>query len=145
MTDEEKKIENIKKKLVQRMVDHSRFIKNSKYGEFIIQTNEVQSFLILLILLKVVLPNKNLSEYLEKSTLGNLINSFRICASSLREASLINYLDLYNNSCNALAHKMYTKKELTEKDCELAIKLGEKILMELKSLLNFKNNFKKTV
>lgn len=105
----------------------------SKYGQFIIQTNEVQLLLVFLILLKA-LPSRELKYYLERSTLGNLINSFRICANS-SELCLIRPLEKYNAARNALAHKMYSKKKLTEKECELSIELGEEILEVLTLVL----------
>jgi len=43
-------------------------------------------------------------------------------------------LESYNSSRNALAHEMYTKKKLTEKECELFIESGEKILTKLKEI-----------
>lgn len=132
MSDE---IQKIKSRIAQRMVEHNRIVENSKYGKFIIQTNEVQLLLILFILLKTTSPRKELKEYLEKSTLGNLIYSFNICAKSSGELSLINSLESYNISRNALAHKMYSKKKLTLKDCELAINLGEEILKKINALL----------
>lgn len=129
------KIQKIKSTMAQRMIEHNRIIENSKYGKFIIQTNEVQLLLILLIWLKTNSPRKELKEYLEKSTLGNLIYSFNICAKNSGELSLINSLESYSASRNALAHKMYSKKKLTLKDCELAINLGEEILKKINTLL----------
>lgn len=116
--------------MAKRMLGYDIFSENSKYGQFIIQTNEVQLLLILLILQRVNLPDKKLSGFLEAGTLGNLINYFRVCAR-LNELPLIKSLELYNQSRNALAHKMYTKKRLTVKECELSIELGAEIITAL--------------
>ena len=125
----------IKELLVKRMIEQTRILRHSKYGQFIIQTNEVQFYLISLIFLRTILPSKKLKQYLERLTLGNLINCFRICVKNSVEASLVDGLEIYNNKRNALAHKMYTNKKLTETDCKLSIKLGEKLLTKLKSLI----------
>jgi hypothetical protein len=108
--------------------------KNSKYGQFIIQTNEVQFYLIFLIILKTALPSKKLKEYLEECTLGNLIYKFKTCSNEPFELSLIESLKKYNESRNSLAHKMFTREKLTEKECELSVELGEEILISLKFL-----------
>jgi len=108
--------------------------KNSKYGQFIIQTNEVQFYLIFLIILKTVLPGKKLKECLEEYTLGKLIYKFKTFANEPLKLSLIESLKKYNESRNSLAHKMFTREKLTEKECELSIELGEEILWGLKFL-----------
>ena len=133
--EEEENIKHIKELLVKRMIEQTRILRHSKYGQFIIQTNEVQFYLISLIFLRTILPSKKLKQYLERLTLGNLINCFRICVKNSVEASLVDGLEIYNNKRNALAHKMYTNKKLTETDCTLSIKLGEKLLTKLKSLI----------
>lgn len=130
---ENEKIEQIKNKLKGRKIEEVHIHRNSKYGEFIIQTNEVQLRLSALILLRTTQDEK-ISKYLEGLTLGNLINCFRICAKNPIELAFADCLDLYNRSRNALAHKMYSKKELTETDCETSIKLGEKFLIKLKEM-----------
>ena len=135
MDKEGKNIKQIRKLLVKRMLEQKRILRDSKYGQFIIQTNEVQFYLTSLILLRTILPSKKLRQYLERLTLGNLINCFRICVRSSNELSLTDFLESYNEKRNALAHKMYTNKKLTETDCESSIKLGEKLLTELKSLI----------
>lgn len=142
------KKENRKRKLPEyffkQMFENDRVRKNSKYGEFIIQTNEVQKILTILILLRTFKPYKKFKKYLERITLGNLINNFRICVKNSEELLLVKSLELYNESRNALAHKMFTKDELTEKECKLSIELGEEILGGLRDLLRLllpkKNN-----
>lgn len=131
--ENKKNIENIKKKLVERESNQRDIHRNSKYGKFIIQTNEIQFYLSTLILLRTT-QDKKISKYLEGLTFGNLINCFRICAKNPIELAFADCLDLYNRSRNALAHKMYSQKKLTEIDCETSIKLGEKFLIKLKEM-----------
>ena len=133
---EEENIERIKELLVERWDKQTRILRDSKYGQFVIQTNEVQLHLISLIFLRTTLPSKKLKQYLERLTLGNLINCFRICVKNSVELSLTDDLETYNEKRNTLVHKMYTNKKLTETDCKLSIKLGEKLLTKLKSLIN---------
>jgi len=135
-------IERVKKALVEQKIKQMHIHLNSKYGQFIIQTNNVQSLLFLLILSRTVLLSKRLIKYLERLTLGNLINCFRINTKNPVELSLIDSLDIYNGARNALVHKMYTKQALTERDCELSIKLGEELLIELKALIRESMNKK---
>lgn len=132
---EEKNIDEQFKQRVKQMYIH----RNSKYGQFIIQTNIVQHYLFLLILRIIIqrksLINKKLIKYLEESTLGNLINCFRICADSSDGLSLADDLEFYNNKRNALAHKMCSKNELKITDCVSSIELGDKLLIKLKQLI----------
>jgi len=128
-------VKNVIDKVIRRKINYYHILRNSKYGEFIIQTNEVQYFLILLIRLKINFFNNKLEKYLEELTLGKLMKLFEVFISSQKELSLLKNFVLYNQLRNKLAHKMYTEKKLTEKECELAIKLGENILVELKYLL----------
>jgi len=132
---EEENIKRIKKLLAERWDKQTRILRDSKYGQFIIQTNEVQVYLYCLILLRAPFIRKEFVNRLERITLGNLINYFRICVKNSVEASLVDDLEIYNNKRNALAHKMYTNKKLTEKDCESSIKLGEKLLTELRKII----------
>lgn len=122
-------IEENKKKIIERLILNQRKNENSKYGEFIIQTNKVQFYLVLLILTKAIRPNKKLKNNLERLELGHLIGYFRVCAKSSDEVALIQSLEKYKDSRNALAHRMFIKdKKLTIRECELSIQLGEEIL-----------------
>lgn len=132
--DESEK-EKFIKLLAERMAEQKRIHENSKYGQLIIQTNEVQFYLTLLVQLRSYAHNKKLRDYLEKLGLGNLINCFRICAKNSAELELADSLNKYKESRDALAHKMFTSQKLTIKECELSIELGEKLIMELKKLL----------
>ncbi len=127
--------EKLIKLLAERMAERQRIHENSKYGQLIIQTNEVQFYLPLLILLRSYAPNKKLREYLERLELGNLINCFRFCVKNPVELALVDVLNKYKDSRNALAHKMFTAQKLTVKECELSIELGNELLIELKKMV----------
>lgn len=111
--------------------------RNSKYGEFIIQTNSVQFHLVWLIRRRTRsgLISKKLIKYLEGLTLGNLINYFRICAQDSTELSLADDLELYSNKRNKLAHKMYTENKLTITECVSSMRLGKNLLSKLEMLI----------
>lgn len=101
--------------------------KNAKYGKFIIQANQIQYLIICVIALRAYMPSKKLLAQLEELTLGALFENFRLCVKSKLELSLVQSLNLHKGSRNALAHRMFTAKELIEKECELAIELGEEL------------------
>lgn len=108
---------------------------HSKYGKFVIQTNYVQSLLVFLVFFRSPIRSKTFKKNLSSLTLGNLISHFRVCAKNIPlEVSILSSLDTYNNSRNALAHKMMTDKALTERECELSIELGAKLTLVLEGL-----------
>lgn len=117
------------------MVEQERINENSKYGQFIIQTSEVQLYLGLLIFLRSPISNKKLKKYLERLQMGNLIGCFRICVKNPFESSLVDSLENYKDSRNTLAHKMFSDQKLTPKECKLSIELGDALLEALKKLL----------
>lgn len=116
---------------------------NSNYGEFIIQSNEVQLYLILLLEFRSFRPDKSLYDNLERLELGNLIGLFRVCVKNTSELVLISYLNRYKNQRNKLAHKMFTQKKLTITECKLAIELGNNIIIILKKIIISEKNFKR--
>ncbi|MFA6077326.1 MAG: hypothetical protein WC735_04620 [Candidatus Paceibacterota bacterium] len=134
-TLEKSDLENLKKEVVRRMVERTIEKENSKYGKFIIQTNEVQLCLVSLIHLRSFYPVESLEEQLERLELGNLITCFRICVKNIPELALVDSLKSYKDKRNKLAHKMFTDKKLTTKECESAIELGNKLIDELKKLV----------
>ena len=121
-----------KGKLIEMIVERNRISENAKYGEFIIQTNEVQFYLVVAIVLRIYKPTKKLIDNLYGSTLGKLIFYFRILAKNSTDLVLIDALNRYKDSRDALAHKMFSSKKLTTKECELSIDLGKELLMKLK-------------
>jgi len=122
-----------KHKIVKRLAKDRDLKTNSKYGRFIVQTNEVQLLLGLQILSRSPNPNDELKRNLERLTLGSLINTFRICAyATPDEERILNLLVKYNEARNALAHKMFTDKKLTPRECESIIKKGAQIIQYLK-------------
>lgn len=69
------------KKLIEGLIASKRAEENRKYGEFIIQTNEVQFLLSFIVLKRTSLPDKKYIEDLEKSELGILIKLFQACGN----------------------------------------------------------------
>lgn len=136
-TKEEKNIKHLKKLFVKRFLKKKRILQNSKYGQLVIQANEIQLWLTLLFTLRATTHTKKFFEYLQQLQFGSIINGFKICSNS-DEKSLANDLKSYSKNRNKLAHKMYTEKRLTETECESSIKLGEKLLNDLRSKLNNK-------
>lgn len=120
-----------KEKFIKLMVERNRIQENSKYGQFIIQTNEVQFYLTYIIFSRVLVPTKIFIKYLQGLTLGSLINYFRMCLRNSFELGLADSLGEYNKDRNTLAHKMFSNKKLTPKECELSIVLGDKLLKAL--------------
>jgi hypothetical protein len=130
------KTEEVKKKIVDRMVKAKENFKNQKYGEFIIQTNNIQFYLLNLILLRSGFLDNDYKNYVERATLGQLIFLFCACINkNTKEILLIPKLKEYQEKRNKLAHKMYTLKKLTMPECEQAIKDGEKLEKALDFLL----------
>lgn len=129
-------VEKTREEFVKGLVEGQRIHENGNYGEFIIQANEVQYYLTSLISIRSSIPNKRLNVFLERLQLGNLIGCFRIQAKNHFEIKLIDSLEKYNNLRNALAHKMFTDKKLTIKECKLSIKLGCNLIIILKKLIN---------
>ena len=129
-------LEILKKELVRGIIEQQRINENSKYGEFIIQANEIQFYLVTLIWLRSFFPINKLEERLERLEFGNLIICFRICIRNRAELVVYNSLNDYKDKRNKLAHKMFTDKKLTIKECELAIKFGKKLIVELKKLID---------
>lgn len=124
-----------RKKIIEIMVEQSQIGKNSKYGEFIIQTNKIQFLLIGLISLRVCCPDKKNKNELAQLTLGSLIVCFRICAKNPAELELVKDLEDYKKMRNKLAHKMFTDKKLTTKECELAIEMGNELITVLRKII----------
>src|SRR5436190_11670671 len=104
----------------------------SKYGEFIIQTNEVHYYLSALVMLRTFNPDNNFQENLERSQFGNLVGYFTICIKSGEELEVLSSLKQYKTYRDALAHKMFTNNKLKPDDCGEAIKLGEELITFLK-------------
>lgn len=125
----------VEKQLIEVLMKNQQIHENSKYGEFIIQTNEVQWVLVNLILIRAKYLTPKLQESLERSELGNLIIGFGMCIRTFEESGLLKLLQKYKDSRNALAHKMLTDKKLTINECKVSIKLGTLILNSLREML----------
>ncbi len=127
-------IEENKQKYIELISKHRKVEINSKYGELIIQTNEVQMLLMWVIFLRLKYPSESIYNDLEGKTLGNLIWQFQLFIKSKSEIGLLKNLTEYRDSRNALAHKMFTKSRLNENECNLSIELGNLIIEDLELL-----------
>lgn len=127
-------LEEKKKELARKMVNARKNFENQKYGEFIIQTNWIQFYLINLIIFRSGVLDKHYKNSIEGMMLGQLINLFCACGNK-EEGILIPKLREYQEKRNKLAHKMHTLKKLTINECEQAIEEGRKLEKALDSLL----------
>ncbi len=128
-------VENIKEKIIERMAEDRRIHENSKYGELIIQANKVHLYLQWLVLARSTVPSKKLMERLEILQFRDLIGCFHGHAKNKEELNLICSLDIYRENRNRLAHKMFTNKKLSPKECDQSIQLGNNIIKSLNNLL----------
>ena len=118
--------------LALKMVDAKKRGEHAKYGEFIVQTNEVQLALFIVVLTRASIVDKNYIESLERAELGVLVSLFQTCARKTpRMLALVQALNLYNKYRRRLAHKMFSKQKLTPDECDIAITVGKGILKEL--------------
>lgn len=119
--------DEIKRKIVAQMVAHQMIRENSKYGELVIQTNEIQVALSYLIFSRSGLPDDDFRVYVfERATLGQLVVIFPLIGIlNQEEKNLLRQLKEYNKIRNRLAHKMSTEKRLTSSDCVAALRLGK--------------------
>jgi hypothetical protein len=122
-------------KFIDLLLKQKKQEDNSKFGEFILQTNEVQFYISVIIFFRTFNPTKQLLKDLQSLTLGQLIKSFRMCIRSETELALINNLEIYNQKRNTLAHKMFSHKRLSLTECKIQIEKGNKILSILSKLL----------
>jgi len=130
-----------RREIAGKMINIRRNLENQKYGEFIIQTNKVQLYLILLIRLRSLDKSNVFGKHLEKLQFGQIITCFNICAKDLSEIKMVKSLKVYKGARNDLAHKMFTSEKLTIKECVMAINLGDELLKHLivAIKLEFKN------
>jgi hypothetical protein len=126
--------EKLKRKIAESMVRGQKYRANAKYGEFVVQSNEVQYMLALVVLLRSSFTDKDYENWLyEKAGLGTLISQFKACAHRTPSMyQLLLQLKDYKKFRDRLAHKMFSSKtKLTLVECEKAIALGEKIIPKL--------------
>ncbi|MCX6759442.1 MAG: hypothetical protein NT012_02675 [Candidatus Nealsonbacteria bacterium] len=125
-------MESAREKLIKLIVAGQKSEENKKFGEFIVQTNKVQFYLSILVVLQSFFPDKKYREYVEGAEFGSVINLF--CACGKNEEGTVKFikrLRKYKKQRNRLAHKMFSAEKLTKKECEQAIIEGEKILKDL--------------
>jgi len=126
-------------KIIDQISEGARTLKDAKYGRFIIQTNLVQFYLAKLIYLRSFDQSNELESRLEGLTMGPLIGYLTVCAHTRLDLKLVNDLKKYKKRRDAVAHKMFTVKKLTPKECELATKQGVKIIKYLEESLKQKS------
>jgi hypothetical protein len=138
MTEDENKLkrDEMVKDFVEDMVHAQQNFDNQKYGEFIIQTNRVQFYLTLLIQLRCFVVDDEFRKHLERSQFGQLIGYFNVCARDSSELKTVEGLRIYNESRNALAHKMFTDKKLSTKECVASIEVGDSLIRYLIILID---------
>ena len=130
-------LEKLKKELVLRMVKNQQAFQNQKFGEFIIQSNNIQFYLSNLIILRASFPDKEFADKIESGTLGQIINLFCACAQrESGEAYLIPELRKHSKIRNRFAHKIHTPANLTKDELQKAVELGNKILKALIEIMN---------
>lgn len=107
-------------------------------GKFVIQQNEIQSLLTAIILIRTVsggLVNKKLIEWLEGSTLGNLIKIYQLCIRR-KEVDLLMDFKNYNSRRKGLIHKIKkVNRGNINKYTEETLKLGDRIEKKLHGLI----------
>ncbi len=124
-----------RKKYIEQVLKDNQIRDNATYGKFIIQTNEVQYYLVKLIFLRSFDPSKTFEKYLERLQLGQLISYLNICAQTELDIDLVSKLTNYKDKRDTLAHKMFTSNKLTVKECEQAINQGDAIIKYLTEAL----------
>src|SRR3989338_5572998 len=124
-----------RKKYIEQVLKENQIRYNATYGKFIIQTNEVQYYLVKLIFLRSFDPSKTFEKYLERLQFGQLISYLNICAQTELDIDLISKLTNYKDKRDTLAHKMFTSKKLTVRECEQAISQGDAIIKYLTEAL----------
>ena len=120
---------------IKQALEQDQIKQNSKYGEFIIQTNEVQYYVVVLILSRSFAQSARARKKLERLQLGHLIGYLSVCARNQREAEFIDSLEAYKDARDALAHKMFTDEKLSPSECETAIQLGSELITALKGFI----------
>lgn len=110
---------------------------HDEFGKFLIQQNFIQFELAKLMLLRSKYLDKGFIKKIEEQTLGNLIGLYKICWNSNKtENRLIEILEQYNKSRNAIVHRMI-EGILDDKKIEIVDinKHGSEIIQLLDDLL----------
>ncbi|MDO8493422.1 MAG: hypothetical protein Q7S19_02650 [bacterium] len=121
----------LNKRIIDQIDERNKIFETTNYGKLILQSNSVQYYLIKLIILRSFSHNNEFEKDLERLPFGALVGYLNVCAQTTKDLEQINQLKNYKDKRDALAHKMFTAKKLTPKECELAIQLGDKIIKYL--------------
>ncbi|HSX58383.1 MAG TPA: hypothetical protein VLE47_03905 [Candidatus Saccharimonadales bacterium] len=112
--------------------------RTDKLSRFLIQQNIIQFYLAVLIATRSGLPDRDLIDWVENMTLGNLLKIFKVTISiNKKELNLLKDLKDYNRKRNFLVHKLFAelKYKKVEEEAEEALKTGSKILGPLVDLV----------
>jgi len=131
-------MDEAREKFIKMFKSAKKAEENRKFGELILQSNEVQFYLYWLVVLNSSFPDEIYLKSLERMEFGNLINLFCACAKR-HETIIIKKLREYKDKRNRLAHKMYTSKKLTKIECEKTIEDGKEILKIISIFLETKS------
>lgn len=108
---------------------------------FVVQQNYIQYLLADIVILRSGFPDKELINYLQKTTIGTLILFYRATSEKNDdEAILISALDKYNEKRNYLTHKLLRDSSgmSFEKEAESANKIGAAIMKILDTYIDQK-------
>jgi hypothetical protein len=125
-----------RKEFIQVMVRNKRAMESQKFGDFIIQSNNIQSYLSNLVILRSSYPDKEYMDKIESGTLGQIINLFCACAKKeTGEMILIPKLRKYCKIRNKFAHKIHAHEQFTKDELQNAVLLGKEVLKSLISIV----------
>lgn len=105
---------------------------------FLVQQNIIQFYLMWLIRLRSKIPNKNLRDWIENQTLGNLIRLYRICAKrDDQEINFVKMLETYNERRRYLVHKIVIDCDWAKvrDEAKNANKEGLEIIKQLEKMI----------
>lgn len=124
--------EKFKEEWIKVQLRNQRALENQKFGEFILQANNIQFYLSKLVILRSSFPDKEYLDKIESGTLGQIINLFCACAKKdTGEYVLIPKLRSHNKIRNKFAHKVLITTMPTNEELKRSITLGNEILKEL--------------
>lgn len=106
-------------------------------ARFLIIQNFVQYHLSTLVFFRARRKDKDLYEKLEKSTLGQLLNYFKVCVNQRREIGLIEDLISFVKKRNYLVHRLLHDPEGARflRTAEETCSLGRKIMVRLENAI----------
>ncbi|MES2409613.1 MAG: hypothetical protein V4509_04945 [Patescibacteria group bacterium] len=133
----EDQYEKFKKEFIKTKIRNQRALESQKFGDFILQSNNIQFYLSQLVILRASFPDKEYVEKIESGTLGQIINLFcACCKTETGEHTLIPKLRSHNKIRNKFAHKVLITTIPTNNELKKSIELGNDILKALILIAN---------